>query len=98
MTERGEHRWAVDGLEEDTARVEEDGSRVMNVPRQLLPSGVKEGDVLRVTRRESKSGAVQLTIEIDAAATRDAIEASKASVAKTMATSKKRDQGGNVSL
>jgi hypothetical protein len=98
MAKQDEHRWAVDGIEEETARVEEDGSRMMNVPRRLLPSGAKEGDVLRVTRTEDKSGSVQITITVDAEATRDALAASKASVTRTMAASKKRDPGGNVSL
>lgn len=93
-----EHRWAVDGLEEDTARVEEDGKRMISVPRHLLPPATKEGHVLRVSRSEERGGSVQITIELDEAATTDAHAESKDSVTKTMSASKKRDPGGDVSL
>lgn len=98
MTKRQQHRWAIDGLEEGVARVEEDGERMLSVPRHLLPADVKEGQVLAVTRGTTRNGAWQITIVIDEAATRQAIEQSKATVAKTMTASRERDPGGDVVL
>ena len=40
MRNHGVHRWTVDGIEEDSARVEEDGARMITVPLYLLPSAV----------------------------------------------------------
>jgi len=66
-----EHRWIVDAVDDEIARVEVDGGVVVTVPRWLLPAGVREGEVLRVThdrgRRRSTVG-----IERDPEATRQA--------------------------
>lgn len=99
MAERAEHQWVVDGVEEGMARVEEDGERMLTVPVYLLPTGVAEGHVLRVTRgAEKKKESVTLVISVDAEAAARAIAHSKDQTARTMAASKKRDPGGDVAL
>ena len=99
MTERTEHSWSVDGIEEGVARIEEDGERMLNVPRHLLPEGATEGQLLRVTR-SSASGpeSIVVTIAVDHAATTASLRKSQATMAQAMAESKKRDSGGDVSL
>ena len=92
-----QHRWAVDGLEEDSARVEEDGGRMITVPRWLLPAGVREGQLLALTRTGT-GDRVTLTIAIDAAATKAALDRSAAQVETIAKASRKRDPGGDVSL
>jgi hypothetical protein len=93
-----EHRWAVDSIEESTARIEEDGARMISVPASLLPAGAKEGKLLRVLRTTAESGAVTLTIALDEAGTASALRKSKATVQTAMDESFKRDKGGDVSL
>jgi hypothetical protein len=61
-------RWVVDSLEEGVATVVEDDARVRHVPAWLLPDTVREGDVLRVARRNEGVAAL-LRIEVDGAAT-----------------------------
>jgi len=41
--------WVVDQMENGVASVEIDGDRTATVPLAILPRGVSEGDVLRVT-------------------------------------------------
>lgn len=41
--------WVIDQIEEQIASVEVDGRTAINVPLWMLPRGVQEGDVLRVT-------------------------------------------------
>ena len=79
------------------ARVEEDGDRMITVPRHLLPAGAKEGQRLEVTRSAAK-GSVTLTISIDDAGTAAELAASRAQIAAISAQSRKRDPGGDVSL
>jgi hypothetical protein len=105
MTERAEgkrereHRWAIDGIEEGMARVEEDGARTITVPQYLLPAGAKEGDILRVTRATGRErGSVTLTIAIDEQATSEALARSRETTARAAAESRKRDPGGDVAL
>ena len=94
-----EHRWTVDGIEEDTARVEEDGERIITVPRYLLPAGAREGQILRVTRTGGKGKSpLVVTVEIDDEATAAALAASRTQTRKAMDASRKRDPGGDVSL
>lgn len=99
MTERTEHSWSVDGIEEGVARIEEDGERMLQIPLHLLPAGAAEGQLLRVTR-SSGSGpeSIVVTIAIDHAATTVSLRKSKATTAQAMAASKKRDPGGDVAL
>lgn len=94
-----EHRWVVDAIEEGMARVEEDGDRMITVPRYLLPPGAKEGQVLRVSRGAATGkGVLALTIAIDDEATAKAVAKSRSRTAEAMALSRKRDPGGDVSL
>jgi hypothetical protein len=79
-----EQRWIVDAVAEGVARVEVDGERVLSVPAWLLPAGVREGDVLRVTRQRERGRAV-VTLERDAAATGAARSAAEARAARRAA-------------
>lgn len=96
MTERTEHSWAVDSISEGTARVEEDGQRMLSIPTHLLPAGVTEGQLLRVSR-SSHTGLV-VTIAIDHAGAAAALRVSKATTTAAMENSKKHDAGGDVAL
>ena len=99
MAKDAGHRWVVDSLDAGIARVEEDGDRMLSVPADLLPPGVTEGQILRVTRAaDAAKGSVVVTIVIDADGTRDALAKSKASMARAMKASGKQDPGGDVSL
>ena len=99
MNEPTEHRWAVDGIEEGVARIEEDGDRMINIPAHLLPPGVKEGQLLRVTRAPgSDRASLVLTIALDRAGTAEVRSTSKATMDDAMAASKKKDRPGDVTL
>ena len=99
MAKRTEHRWAVEGIEEGIARIEEDGERMISVPVHLLPPGTKAGQLLRMTGDAGDlAGAAGCTIVLDEAGTLAAQRQSKAFVDATLAESKKRDPGGDVSL
>jgi len=69
------HTWVVDVIHDDAAAVEVDGRRVTPIPRWLLPTNAKDGDVLRVTHTRSASRST-FTIEVDRDATRLAYERS----------------------
>jgi hypothetical protein len=99
MTKRGGHRWVIDGIEEGMARIEEDGERIITVPLHLLPADVAEGQMLRVSLAPgAESGSLVVTVSIDEKATAQALEKSRAAMARTMSASKKRDRGGDVAL
>jgi len=92
-----EQRWVIDSIEESVASVEVDGGRTITVPQSLLPCGAKEGQVLRVVRDISNDGKRStLTIEVDEAATRDALAASAAQTKK--GTRQANDPGGDITL
>ena len=93
-----QHVWRIDGIEEGVVRVEEDGERMIAVPRHLLPAGCREGQVLQVRRAAAGRESVTLTISIDPHATTAALEQSRTQTSAILAQSKKRDPGGNVSL
>lgn len=77
---RAERRqWIVDSVAEDVAAIEEDGERIVRVPRWLLPKGAREGSVLSVTR-SVEGGEVVLRIELDAAAEAEVLERSRRQV------------------
>ena len=76
--------WVVDQIEESTASIEVDGDRMISVPRSVLPTGVREGHVLRVT------------IEIDEAGTMKAMKESEAQVKK--GNKRGNDPGGDIVL
>lgn len=91
------HRWVVDSIEESMASVEVDGKSMITVPQTLLPSGARQGHVLRVKRELSTDGLRSvLTIELDEAATKRALAASAAQVKKGVKG--KNDPGGDISL
>ena len=98
MTERTEHRWAVESITEDVARVEEDGERMIAVARTLLPAGVTEGQLLRVTRAPASEGAKVLSVAADEAGTAQVMEKSKRKTDEIKASSLKIDRGGDVAL
>lgn len=99
MTRRTSHRWVVDGIEEGMARIEEDGERMITVPVYLLPAGVREGQVLELTSAPGdRKGALIITVAVDEAAATQSLAKSKATMARAMAKSRKRDAGGDVAL
>jgi hypothetical protein len=93
------HRWAVDAIEEGMARIEEDGERMISVPLHLLPAGVREGQVLQVSAAPGEDrGTLVVTVAADEEATAESLAKSKATTARAMAQSRKRDRGGDVAL
>ena len=99
MSERTEHSWSVDGIEEGIVRIEEDGERMLSIPQHLLPAGAREGQLLRVTRAfASGSDSVVVTIALDHAATTAALRKSQATMSQAMTESAPRDPGGDVIL
>jgi hypothetical protein len=97
--------WIIDSLEEDSAQIEEDGARVIHVPRSILPGGAREGDVLIVTREDQAAGkgaqgatSVRVTITLDQGATRAAKFKSRQQVRRISQALKKADPGGDVIL
>lgn len=91
-------RWVVDAIDGDVARVEEDGERLLTVPRWMLPASAREGDVLAVRRDPDGRGAVTITLAVDPVATREALDASRRQVDELAAESRTRDAGGDVAL
>ena len=85
-------RWVVDSIDEGIATVEEDGERVVRVPRWMLPDGAREGSMLSVRRERGDEGVV-LRIELDARGEREALERSRRQV-----QSGTGDEGGDVVL
>ena len=51
--------WVIDQIENGVAAVEVDGNHVVTVPVAILPAGVKEGDVLRVTMSQDPAELAQ---------------------------------------
>jgi hypothetical protein len=99
MPNRPSHRWTIDAIEAGMARIEEDGEKMITVPVYLLPTGVHEGQILVVTTaRGREKGALDVTVAVDEKATSDSLARSKATVARAMARSRKRDAGGDVAL
>jgi hypothetical protein len=91
------HRWIIDAVEETAASIEVDGKTMVTMPRWLLPDGAREGDVLKVRHdRPPKGQRSALTIEVDAAATKQALAESAAQVKK--GTKRSNDPGGDITL
>ena len=86
-----ERQWVVDSIEDGVAAVEEDGARMLHVPAWLLPATVREGDVLRVSRRH-EGAAATLRIEVDGDAARQALDRSREQVSRLSHT----DPGGDI--
>jgi hypothetical protein len=92
-----EHRWVIDSIEESVASIEVDGDRMITVPQSFLPSGAKQGHVLRVVHEAAGDGKrSSLTIDIDDVATREALTASAAQTKK--GTRQANDPGGDIAL
>lgn len=89
----GERRWVVDSIEEGVAAVEEDGARMLHVPAWLLPAAVREGDVLRVERRDEGAGST-VRFEVERSATDDARDRAREQVSRLSRT----DPGGDIVL
>ena len=73
----GERRLVVDRCEDDLVVARDDGGRFHDLPRWLLPAGLREGDVVAVRAESDGAGArVELTIDREAAdaARREAAE------------------------
>jgi hypothetical protein len=93
----GQHRWVIDSIEEHVASVEVDGGKMINVPQWLLPDGARQGHVLDVQHeRPAKGQRSVLTIEIDGAATKQALSDSAAQVSKH--AKQPNDPGGDITL
>jgi hypothetical protein len=85
----------------DSAQIEEDGVRVIHVPRSILPPGAAEGDVLTVglERQQRKNReAVRITITLDRDATKEALDKSRRQVDRARKAVRGRDSGGDVVL
>ena len=98
MERQVDHLWSVDELDDDVARIIEDGARVMLLPRYLLPPGVQEGQMLTISRAEERGGSVQIVVTLDEKATRSARLGTGNVLARALAASRKVDPGGDVSL
>lgn len=99
MTASTQHSWSVDGIEEGVVRIEEDGARMLSIPRHLLPAAVVEGQLLRVTRSTASGPeSIVVTIAVDHAATTASLRKSSATMAQAMDASAKQDVGGDVAL
>ncbi len=91
------HKWSVDSIEEFVASVEVDGQTMTQVPLWLLPSAVKEGQILAVKQTPSADGTRSVVeIEIDDPATRAAHLASGEQIEKSL--HQKNDPGGDIKL
>jgi len=64
-TAGGDHRWAVDQVEEGTAAVEQDHDHVYQIPRWLLPDSARDGDVFTASRTASSDGSVTITVRLE---------------------------------
>ena len=94
-----QHTWSVDSIEEGTVRVEEDGSRMLSVSLSVLPAGIREGQILRVSRSlTADDQPIVHSVAIDSAATAAALDASARKTAQAAAESRKGDRGGDVTL
>jgi hypothetical protein len=89
-----EHRLVVDRFEGDLAVVAADGARFLDLPRWLLPAGIREDDVVHVTVERAPDGTVTCTARLDAAATAAAREEAERLVQRL----RRKDPGGDVVL
>ena len=93
MAKPSSHTWIVDVIEDGSASIEVDGRSVTPVPQWMLPTGVKEGDVLAVTH-EREEGRSVLAIRVDAEAKKKAMDRS----ANQVSRKSKKDRGGDIQL
>ena len=90
--------WRIDGIEERVARIEQNGGEMISLPVSLLPAGAKEGQRLVVVRTPDGKRGLTLAITIDADGTSAERAASARQTAAALASSRKRDPGGDVAL
>ena len=93
MTKASNHTWIVDVIEDGSASIEVDGRSVTPIPQWMLPTGVKEGDVLAVTHQREESNSV-LQIRVDAEGKKKALDRSVGQIARKS----KKDAGGDIQL
>ncbi len=94
MSEPTSHRLVVDHLEGDLVVVEVDGDRFLDLPRWLLPAGVREGDVVLARVETGEAGERRIELRVDRAAT----EAARAEVQEVLTRLRQRDPGGDLAL
>lgn len=78
--------WTIDSIEEGVAAIELPEGQMIHLPMTLLPSGAKQGQLLRVT------------LDLDAAATKHAQRKSAAQTKLGSEASRERDPGGDIAL
>ncbi len=88
------HRLVIDRFEGDLVVVEVDGDRFLDLPRWLLPAGVREGEVVMARAALGENGERRLELWGDRAAT----EAARAEAEAVLARLRKRDPGGDLTL
>ena len=94
-----EHTWSIDSIEAGVVRVEEDGAHMLTVPSHQLPPGIKEGQLLRVSRSTGSDGSMLVqSAVVDAVATRAALDASAKKTAEIATEARRNDCGGDVAL
>ncbi|CAN5149796.1 hypothetical protein BH09GEM1_BH09GEM1_22460 [soil metagenome] len=88
-------RWVIDSIEASIASVEVDGATMITVPLALLPSGVKQGDIVSVGFDGAQTSARSVVVfAIDDFATAEARARSAAQVGK--AAPQGNDAGGDL--
>lgn len=92
-----EQRWVIDSIEENIASVEIDGHTMITVPVAILPTGTREGQILKVRSEGTRSATRALiSFEYDAAATSAALARSAEQVKK--GARQANDPGGNITF
>ncbi len=97
MSDAEPHRLVVDRFEGDLVVVEVDGDRFLDLPRWLLPSRLREGDVVtaQVEAREGEErGERRVIFAVDRAATQAARQETEALLTRL----RRRDPGGDLQL
>ena len=90
---RGARQLIVDRVEGDVVVVEQEGGGTLDLPRWLLPPGVREGDVI-LARAGEAEGKWRVEMEVDAEET----ARRRAAVKETVARLAARDPGGDITL
>jgi hypothetical protein len=93
VNEKTTHKWIVDVIEDGAASIEVDGRAVTPIPAWMLPTGVREGDVLSVTH-ERRATTSRLVIQNDPDAKTKAMARSE----KQLSRKSKQDRGGDIQL
>ena len=88
MDAAGERRLVVDRLEGDVVVARDPGGRFHDLPRWLLPAGLREGDVV-VARGEGVGAGARVELSID----REAGDASRVEAAAILARLRRGDSG-----